>query len=516
MKSLQMLNLARNRFFGGLPDSFGSEKLENLDLSSNRFSGTIPLKFGSLSELVQLNLSGNKLSGQIPVELSSCKKLVSLDLSQNQLSGGIPAGFSLMPVLGQLDLSHNQLSGEIPKNLGTVESLVQVNISYNHFQGSLPPTGAFLAINASSVAGNELCGGDTSSGLPPCTRVKNNPVWWLYFAFILGGLVVVAFIAFGIMLIRGRKSLELKRVENEDGIWELQFFHSKGPKSVTIEDILLSKKEENVISRGKKGLSYKGRSIANGMQFMVKEINDMNAIPQNFWPQVAEFGKLKHPNIIKLIGICRSDRDGFFVYEYIEGKNLTQILHNLSWARRRKIAISIAKALRYLHCYCSPSVPVGYISPEKIIVDGRDEAHLRLSLPDTKFFISSAYVAPETRDLKDINEKSDMYGFGLILVELLTGKSPGDAEFGVHQSIVEWARYCYSDCHLDMWIDQTIKAEALMNQNEIVETMNLALHCTATDPKARPCASHVFKTLDSALTTSRSCVSSLKLSSSRF
>ncbi|KAJ6330180.1 hypothetical protein OIU76_008913 [Salix suchowensis] len=503
MPSLQMLSLAKNGFWGGLPDSFGSENLENLDLSQNQFSGAIPHKFGSLSELMQLKLSRNKLSGKIPDELSSCEKLVSLDLSHNKLSGQIPGSFSEMPVLGLLDLSHNELSGKIPANLGRVESLVQVNISHNHFHGSLPSTEAFLAINASAIAGNDLCGGDKTSGLPPCRRVKS-PMWWFYVACSLGALALLALVAFGFVFIRGQRNLELKRVENEDGTWELQFFNSKVSRSIAIDDILSSMKEENLISRGKKGASYKGKSITNDMQFMVKEMNGVNSIPL---PEISELGKLQHPNIVNLFGVCQSDTVAYVIYEYIEGKKLSEVLLNLSWERRRKIAIGIAKALRFMHCYCSPSVLAGYMSPEKIIVDGRDEPHLILSLPSvlcnetTKCFISSAYVAPETRESKNTTEKSDMYGFGLILIELLTGKGPADAEFGGHESIVEWARYCYSDCHLDMWIDPMISGNASINQNELIETMNLALQCTATEPTARPCANEVSKTLESGLRT---------------
>lgn len=111
-----------------------------------------------------------------------------------------------------------------------------------------------------------------------------------------------------------------------------------------------------------------------------------------------------------------------------------------------------------------------------------------------------------------MTEQSDIYGIGLVLIELLTGKSPADTEFGMQENIVEWARYCYSDCHLDVWIDTMIRGHATNNPNEIVETMNLALHCTATDPTARPCASDVFKTLESVMNPT-SCVSTLKFSS---
>ncbi|KAL5786264.1 hypothetical protein ACOSQ2_008656 [Xanthoceras sorbifolium] len=522
MPSLEMLNLARNRFFGYLPNSFGSDKLENLDLSENGFSGSIPRSFGSLSELMQLKLSKNKLSGEIPEELSSCKNLVSLDLSHNQLSGQIPSSLSEMPVLGQLDLSENQLSGEIPLNLGRVESLVQVNISHNHLHGSLPSTGAFLAINASAVAGNDLCGGDDSCGLPPC-KGRKSPVWWFVVGCFSVALVVLAVASFLVCFVRGRKFLKLKRVENQDGCWEIQFFNSKVARSLTVDEITSSTKEENLISRANKGMmsTYQGRSLAiNDMLFVVKKITDVNTIMSTtFWSDVSELGKIRHPNIVPLAGICRSEKSALLFYEYLDGKNLTQALPSLTWERRRKIAVGIAKALRFLHCDCSQCFVIGDMSPEKVIVDGKDVPRLRLSLPglectDTKSFLSSAYVAPEIKETKDTTDKGDIYGFGLLLIELLSGKCPADAEFGVHESMVEWARYCYSDCHLDSWVDPMMIRgghASMINQNEIVQMMNLALHCTASDPTARPCAAEVTKTLESGFRI-WSCVSGLKFS----
>ncbi|XP_038698927.1 probably inactive leucine-rich repeat receptor-like protein kinase At2g25790 isoform X2 [Tripterygium wilfordii] len=489
MPSLQMLNLAKNQFVGDLPSSFAGDKLETLDLSRNRFSGTIPSQFRSLSSLVQLDLSENKLSGEIPEEMSSCKKLVSVDLSHNQLGGSIPASLAQMPVLSELDLSDNHLSGEIPRNLGRVESLVQVNISHNNFHGTLPSTGAFLAIHKSAIEGNDLCGGDTTTGLRPCKKSTNkNPIWGFIVACFIGALMLLAIVAFAIVFIKQQNSLSMKRVENEEGIWEMQIFRAK---AITIEDILSSMKEENVISRSKTGVSYKGKCVSSGMQIMVKLINDVNSLPPNSWAQIAQFGKLQHHNIVKLVGICRSKKRAYLVYEHVEGKKLSEILGNLSWERRKKISIGIVKALRFLHSHCSSSILTGDISTDQVIVDDKDVPRLELS---TNCFISPAYASPDA---------SEIYGFGLILIELLTGRSCRDTGYyGSHESIVEWARYCDSDCHPDTWIDPVIRVHASNDHNEIVEIMTLALHCTATDPTARPTADEVLKTLESALRTS--------------
>ena len=262
---------------------------------------------------MQLKLSENKISGNIPQELSSCTSLVSLNLSHNQLNGQIPSSLSKMPVLGQLDLSVNQLSGEIPRNLGQVESLVQVNVSHNRFHGHLPSTGAFLAINSSAVVGNHLCGGDATTGLPPCKGIKT-PVWWLFVTCTLVFLAILILFSFLVVCVRQRRDLELelKRVENEDGVWELEFFDSKTSREIKVDDVLLSMRDENVISRGRRGVSFKGTCARSNMQFFIKEICETSSGLTG-----SELGKLRHPNIVKLIATCRFKKSGFFVYEYV-------------------------------------------------------------------------------------------------------------------------------------------------------------------------------------------------------
>lgn len=511
MPALQMLNLAKNKFVGNLPDLSTSVLLENLDLSKNNFSGMIPKSYGKLSHLMDLKLGRNGISGSIPEELASCNKLVSLDLSHNQLTGPIPQELGQMPVLGQLDLSDNQLTGEIPSNLGAVDSLVEVNISYNHFHGGLPSTGAFLAINPSAVAGNHLCSGDHSmSGLPPCRGQERSPTTTI--AMIFGATIALVMVVFMVIFIfirrrsRRRRLLKVQRVEVEQVIWEVQFFDPKASNLISnIRDMLKHPTTPT-----------KNNNIAN-VPYVVEHLNGFLKLDDNLWEEItSQYGRIRHPNIVKLVGACRSGKEGLLIYENIQGKSLSQILHGLSWVSRRRIALGIARALKFLHYHC---IFVGEVSPENVIIgEEDDEARLRMGVVSLcclgpKSFLSSAYIAPETKEAKEITDRNDVYGFGLLLIELLTGRGPTDPELGAHQGIIGWARYCYSDCHLDTWIDPEIRDQIKMkNQNEIVEILNLALQCTATDPTARPCSSDVVKTLES-VGRSKSCVSGFEISS---
>ncbi|ESW09226.1 hypothetical protein PHAVU_009G110600 [Phaseolus vulgaris] len=508
MPSLQMLSLANNNFSGEIPSSFGTQIIEDLDLSNNQFSGSIPLGYKSLSELVELKLSYNKLFGNIPEEICSCKKLVALYLNHNQLNGEIPMKFSEMPVLGLLDLSENQLSGEIPQDLGSTESLVQINISHNHFRGSLPSTEAFLAINASAVTGNNLCDrdGDSSSGLPLCKSNNQNPTWLLIMLCFLLALVAFAAASLLVFYIHKRKSFsEVRKVENEDGTWEVQFFYSKAARLMKVDHVLSAVKEGTVVSKGRNWVSYEGKCMENDMQFMVIEISDLNSLSMSTWEETVKVGKVHHPNIFNLIGTCRCGKKGYLVYEHEEGKKLSQIVNSLNWKQRCKIAVGVAKAIKFLHSRASSIVLVGEVAREIVSIDSKGVPRLKVTPPiltclDVKGITSSPYLAQEARERKNVTEKSEIYGVGVMLIELLTGRNAIDIETGngMHKSIVEWARYCYSDCHLDTWIDPVMKGgDASSYQNDMVEMMNLALQCTTTDPTARPCARDVLKALES-------------------
>ncbi|CAA0371791.1 unnamed protein product [Arabidopsis thaliana] len=500
MPQLEMLDLSVNKFFGELPDFSRSKRLKKLDLSRNKISGVVPQGLMTFPEIMDLDLSENEITGVIPRELSSCKNLVNLDLSHNNFTGEIPSSFAEFQVLSDLDLSCNQLSGEIPKNLGNIESLVQVNISHNLLHGSLPFTGAFLAINATAVEGNiDLCSENSASGLRPCkvVRKRSTKSWWLIITSTFAAFLAVLVSGFFIVLVfqRTHNVLEVKKVEQEDGTkWETQFFDSRFMKSFTVNTILSSLKDQNVLVD------------KNGVHFVVKEVKKYDSLPE----MISDMRKLSdHKNILKIVATCRSETVAYLIHEDVEGKRLSQVLSGLSWERRRKIMKGIVEALRFLHCRCSPAVVAGNLSPENIVIDVTDEPRLCLGLPGL-LCMDAAYMAPETREHKEMTSKSDIYGFGILLLHLLTGKcssSNEDIESGVNGSLVKWARYSYSNCHIDTWIDSSI--DTSVHQREIVHVMNLALKCTAIDPQERPCTNNVLQALESTSSSSSSCTTYL-------
>ncbi|KAF7817107.1 putative inactive leucine-rich repeat receptor-like protein kinase [Senna tora] len=512
LKRLEVLHLFSNNFTGKIPRALTAlPRLQVLqlwsnrltDLSTNNLSGEIPHGLCDSRVLYKLILFSNSLQGQLPRTLTTCTSLRRVRLQNNKLSGELPSQFTKLPLIYLLDVSTNQLSGRIDDRMWDMPALQMLNLGKNNLSGELPHSFGSNKLESLDLSENRFSGEIPASlgGLSELVQLKlsNNR---------LSGNIPTQICSCKKLVVldlshnelngqiprRRRKKLEaMRRVETQDGTWEMQFFDSKASKVINMEDVLCWAKE------GNNKIGRKGRQ-----QFQVEEMSELNSL----WEDMVEIGKLGHANMVKVMGICRSGKEGYLVYEYREGKYLSEVVRSVRWEGRRNIAVGIAKALKYLHAHCSTStlVLVGEVSPHRVVVDAKHVARLKLSFsPPLKasISISSPYVAPEARNgKKEVTEKSGIYGLGMILIELVTGRS---AEVGM-ESMVEWARYCYSDCHVDMWVDPMMKGP----HNDVVDVMNLALHCTATDPSARPCATQVLKTLNAlaANPTLYSCVSS--------
>nr|ACJ85291.1 unknown [Medicago truncatula] len=202
--------------------------------------------------------------------------------------------------------------------------------------------------------------------------------------------------------------------------------------------------EGNVIGEGGYGVVYRG-VLQDGCVVAVKNLhNNKGQAEKEFKVEVEAIGKVRHKNLVRLVGYCAEGARRMLVYEYVENGNLEQWLHGnvgptspLTWDIRMKIAIGTAKGLTYLHEGLEPKVVHRDIKSSNILLDknwnakvsdfglakllGSEKTHVT-----TRVMGTFGYVSPEYASTGMLNERSDVYSFGVLLMEIITGRSPID------------------------------------------------------------------------------------------
>lgn len=538
LPNLTRLELAHNRLTGTIPGDLSlSPRLSFVDLSynllhgvldseiwkiynlqrfyvsNNNLSGSIPGQFDSCLYLSVLDLSNNFFFGSIPVAISKCEKLVALDLKNNNLSGSIPSELAVMRALAIVDLSINNLTGTIPTRFGSSASLEIFNVSYNDLSGSVPTDGMFRTATADSFAGNHrLCGGI----LPPCNPIDTYnvsgmslPMAWLIIILVIigGGLVLVA----GGRFLYKRYYSCSQGLGNEDSDawpWRLTAFQRL---NFTSSEILACIKDCNIIGMGSTGTVYKAEIPRGEGVVAVKKLwrsqKELGVDPSNpsFIAEVDLLGNLRHRNILRLLGYCYNDVHALLIYEYMPNGSLAEALHGkgscasnllVDWVSRYNIAVGIAQGLCYLHHDCFPLVVHRDVKSNNILLDSNLDARVAdfglAKIIETQASMSMVagsygYIAPEYAYTLNVDEKSDIYSFGVVLMELLTGRKPVDPEFGEAVTIVEWVREKIRTKEgMVQALDSNIGARCSHVQEEMILVLRIAVLCTSKLPRDRP------------------------------
>ncbi|KAI9085811.1 hypothetical protein K1719_032225 [Acacia pycnantha] len=534
--SLSFIDFSRNSLHSSLPSTIlSTPNLQSFLVSHNNLGGEIPDQFQDCPSLGVLDLSSNHLSGSIPASVASCQKLVNLNLKNNQLIGKIPKALGNMPSLAILDFSNNSLTGEIPDSFGISPALEALNVSYNRLEGPVPTNGLLRTINPSDLVGNAgLCGGV----LPPCgqnsayalehgsSRAKHIITGWVIgisLVLVVGiALFVVRSIyirwyshgfCFGETIYKGDKRWP----------WRLMAFQRL---NFTSAEILACIKETNVIGMGATGVVYMAEISQSNTIVAVKKLWKSGSDTEvgnsdNLVGEVNLLGRLRHRNIVRLLGYLYNDVDVMIVYEFMSNGNLGDALHGkhavrllVDWASRYKIALGVAQGLAYLHHDCHPPVIHRDIKSNNILLDANLEARIAdfglakmmIRKNETVSMIAGSYgyIAPEYGYTLKVDEKIDTYSYGVVLLELLTGKRPLDSEFGESVDIVEWIKRKIRDNKpLEEALDPSVG-----NCRHVVEEMllvlRIALLCTAKLPKDRPSMKDVIMILEEAKPRSKS------------
>lgn len=516
-KSLKSLNLSNNSISGPIPTSLGDlDTLELLDLSGNKLQGHIPDTIHRLKNIRFLSLSGNNLSGAIPSSIDQLVSLKTLKLSSNSLSGKIPQGLGLLCNLTTLELENNQLSSDISFGV----SMALSNVSFSNLSGSITAKNedshmvfSRRAILLSSGETDSLnytsSESDTEEIASGSSRLNSIEIA----SIVSASAIVSVLLALVILFIYTRKWAPDSRVQVSVPR-EITLFTDIGTP-LTFDKISNSTANfnaSNCIGNGGFGATYRAE-IAPGVVVAVKRLSvgRFHGV-QQFRAEIKTLERVRHPNLVTLIGYHASETEMFLIYNYLPGGNLANFIQERNekatdWRILHKIAFDIAQALAYLHDQCVPRVLHRDVKPSNILLDNELNAYLSdfglsrlLGTSETHATTGVAgtfgYLAPEYAMTCRVSDKADVYSYGIVLLELLSDKKTLDPSFSAHENgftIVSWASMLLREGRAKDVFNHRLWETG--PHKKLVDTLHLAVRCTVETLSIRPTMRQVAQQL---------------------
>ncbi|KAG5059393.1 hypothetical protein AAZX31_01G041800 [Glycine max] len=483
LKNLKSLVLADNLFNGSVPDLGKLASLEELNLSGNKLGPEFP---SLSKNLVRVILRNNSLRCRIPPQLMHVYKLELFDISSNVIFGNIPSFIFSLPSLKYLKLASNQLSGSLSLNVSCSSSLTFVDISHNLLVGTLPSCVGSKASNRTTLYyGNCLINRSLSDQYPSsyCQKVealavikpsiksqKKEPEMQLgQILGIVGGVVGISGLLALLIWCIFRKS----KPEKADSDYSIdisapdnfsvrayprpninarrpplpmrQPFLGFPPYCIfsleEIEDATNNFDPSNLIAEGSQGQLYKGWHI-DGSMVMVNCVKlKQKSLYKNSIQSLKVLPYLRHRNLVSVLGHCiitHQDRPQmistvFIVFEHVSNVSLRDYLADrrkremLKWPQRMEISIGIGRGIQFLHTRVHPGIFGNNIKIENILLDdclnGKVSGY-SIPWPSKKGHNSKLCEQRSTNQIGSIDdaEKEDIYQFGVILLQVITGK----------------------------------------------------------------------------------------------
>ncbi|XP_065629649.1 receptor kinase-like protein Xa21 isoform X1 [Quercus suber] len=501
-QNLLVLDLSQNNLSGTIPKQLFSISMLSIGLylAHNFFMGSLPSEVGNFVHLKELDLSENKLSGKIPSNLGSCTSLEYLYVEGNLFQGEIPTSLSSSRGIRVMDLSRNNFSSQIPKFLEKL-SLNNLNLSFNDFQGEVPTKGVFANVSTISLIGNSrLCGGISELKLPRCLTKEDKKIKGPFVLKVVISIacviLVITIVSFFLFYCRKNKRNDMS---SESSLKQSFLRVSYQMLLKATDGFSLA----NLIGVGSFGSVYKGILGEDRTIVAIKVLNiQRQGASRSFISECEALKNIRHRNLVKVISSCSSvDFRGndfkALVYEFMPNGSLENWLHmdmemnitqveirNLNILQRTNIAIDVACALDYLHHHCPMPIVHCDIKPSNILFDCDMIAHVgdfglaKFLLRPTNSKESSSigirgtigYTPPEYGLGSEVSTKGDVYSYGILLLEMITGKRPTDSVFEGGLNLHNYASMALLD-----GVTEVVDPKLLNNVDEVLGNHNGSL-----------------------------------------
>ncbi|XP_062155846.1 probable serine/threonine-protein kinase At1g01540 isoform X1 [Alnus glutinosa] len=271
--------------------------------------------------------------------------------------------------------------------------------------------------------------------------------------------------------------------------------------------------DENVIGEGGYGIVYHG-ILEDKTQVAVKNLlNNRGQAEKEFKIEVEAIGRVRHKNLVRLLGYCAEGAHRMLVYEYVNNGNLEQWLHGdvgpcspLTWEIRMNIILGTAKGLAYLHEGLEPKVVHRDIKSSNILVDKLWNAKVsdfglakllgsESSYITTRVMGTFGYVAPEYASTGMLNERSDAYSFGILIMEIISGRNPVDYSRPPEEvNLVEWLKNMVANRNPEGVLDPKLPEKP--TSRALKRALLVALRCVDPNAEKRPKMGQVIHILE--------------------
>ncbi|CAD6251066.1 unnamed protein product [Miscanthus lutarioriparius] len=493
--------------------------LEDGTLAARGFTGVLSPRIGELQYLSVLSLAGNRITGSIPEEFGNLSSLTSLDLEDTLLVGEVPASLGNLSKLQLLILSKNNFNGSIPGSIGNISSLTDIRLAYNNLSGQIP--GSLFQVARYNFSGNHLnCGPNfpqsCASSMSYQSGSHSSKIGLILGT--VGGILGLLIVGTLFLICNARRKSRLREVfvdvAGEDDR-RIAFGQLKRFAWRELQIATDNFNERNVLGQGGFGKVYKG-VLPDATKIAVKRLTDYKSPGGEaaFLREVELISVAVHRNLLRLIGFCTTQTERLLVYPFMQNLSVATRLRDfkpgeptLDWPSRKRVAIGTARGLEYLHEHCSPKIIHRDVKAANVLLDEDFEAvvgdfglaklvDVQKTSVTTQVRGTMGHIAPEYLSTGKSSERTDVFGYGIMLLELVTGQRAIDfsrLEEGDDVLLLDHVKKLQREGELDSIVDNNL------NQNydsEDLEIIQIALLCTQASPEDRPSMSEVVRMLE--------------------